>query len=360
MARTLLPLLCALLLSACASSDRPPALTAPAAPLPSPPIARPRPDDGGLAALAQMANSTFTDDQGVLAYRIGPGDLLEITGWEGTKPVAVETVVRPDGVISYSFLEDIPVDGLTARQVDERLTAALARYVRNARLDVTVKSCNSKSVLLFGELQILPTGRSGPGRYPLKGRTTALDLVVEAGGASKDSDLKNVELVRGGTRYTLNLYNAMLKGEESHNVVLDHGDILTIPRLPELQERIYVFGEVNSEGVYPLDGGNDLLAAIGNAGGTTPTATTGEVRVIRGYGDGTPTVLTASLDRLFRQGDISQNLPLINGDVVYVPNSAIGSLNDFILRTTPLLEFLFYPGRYRDIYSNSNALRLVK
>lgn len=312
-----------------------------------------------MAGLATTGNSTFLEHQGVAEYRLGPGDLLEIVSWEGIKPLPLETVVRQDGRISFSFLDDLAVAGMTPRQIDELLSERLGRYVKKVRLDITVKGFQSKHALLFGEINILPTGKSGPGKYALRGKTTVLDLIVEAGGVTSDSDLKKVELVRGGQRYTLNLYEAMLKGNMAYNVTLDHNDMVTVPRLPKLAERIYVFGEVANEGVYPFDTSMNLLTAIGQAGGCSRTAVKSSIRVIRGYGENRPQVLSADLNLLLKGGDLSQNLTLQNGDVVFVPRTLVGDLNEFIVTTTPLLDYLFYPGRLRDTYANPDTLRVL-
>ena len=241
--------------------------------------------------------------------------------------------------------------------MDQVLTEDLSKELRNVRIDVSVLQYKSKSALLFGEINALEGTKSGPGKYILKGKTTILDLIVEAGGATKDSDLKNVELVRGGKRYPLNLYDAMFKGDMNQNVIIDHRDVVTVPELPILGERVYVFGEVNSEGIYAHENSYDLLAAIASAGGCTITAIEGDIRIIRGYGEGKPVILSASLTDILEKGDIEQNIPLIDGDVVYVSRTLIGDINEFIVNTTPLLEYIFFPGKYRDAYSDSTRMR---
>ena len=312
-----------------------------------------------LAAMSTVTkNQVYTEFDGVPEYLIGPQDELELTLWSTTVPAPYKTIVRNDGTISFSFLDDIKVAGLTARQVDQLITEQLGRYMKQVRLDVSVITYASKSALLFGQINILQTGKSGPGKYPLTGKSTLLDLIVAAGGATKDADLKNVELISHGKRYVINLYEAMLKGDMRQNVVVDNGDMITVPELYNLAERVYVFGEVNNVGIYSYKEAYDLLAALGLAKGFTGTAVKQDVKIIRGYGqDEPPLVLTANLDALLKQGDISQNLKLVNGDVVYVPRTVVGDLNEFIRNTTPLLDYLLKPGAYRDAYADPTKLR---
>lgn len=316
-------------------------------------------------------NSVFTEKAGAPEYKVGAGDVISILYWtpsreEGFKQNVYTTTVRPDGKISFIFGDDIPVEGLTAREVDDVVTEMAKKYMRDPRIEVMVKEYKSKSCLLFGQINILQQGISGPGKYPLTGKTRVLDLIVSAGGviSGKDvgnADLRHVELVRKGKKYTLNLYNAMFRGDVSDNVVLENGDTITVPEMPTFAERVYVFGQVNSQGIIKLKDSQDLLTAIAISGGTTPVAVKSDIKIIREYKErnGKPIILSANLDQILLQGDLSQNIRLQDGDVIYVPRSTIGDINEFIANITPSLDFLYNrPSDFRTRYLlNQNTLR---
>jgi len=293
-------------------------------------------------------NNVFTERRGVPEYIVGPGDILTIKLWEGPKVNTYDALVRPDGKISYSFIDNILVSGHTANEVTEILTVALKRYIREPRLEIVIKEYKSKSVLLFGQINILQQGTSGPGKYPLLGKTSVLDLIVSAGGAisGKDTgnaDLRQVELIRRGERYSLNLYNAMFRGDVSDNIILDGGDIVTVPEMPTFAERVYVFGQVGSQGILKLKDSQDLLTAIALSGGTTPVAVKTDIKIIREYEErqGQPIILSADLDQILLQGDLAQNIKLKDGDVIYVPRSVIGDINEFLANISPMLDFVY-------------------
>jgi polysaccharide export outer membrane protein len=88
-------------------------------------------------------------------------------------------------------------------------------------------------------------------------------------------------------------------------------------------QRVLVIGEVRQAGSYPLSGPTTLLEMLLKAGAPTPTAGT-EALVVRGRAEGsraaTSTVLRANLDALQR-GDLSQDLALRPGDMVFVPRA---------------------------------------
>lgn len=312
-------------------------------------------------------NMVFTEKRGIPEYKIGPGDVLTIKKMEGQKTAEYDAVVRPDGMISYDLIDDISVNGLTANEVDETLTNAFKKYIKHPRIEILVKAYNSKSVLLLGQINIYDRRTSGPGRYNLKRKTTLLDLIVIAGGATSgqehgNADLRRVEVVRKGKSYTVSLYDVMFKGDNSQNIIIDDGDIITVPELPTYGERVYVLGEVASQGIYRLKDANDLLAAISIAGGTTRIAVDSEVKIIRGYAEYNrkPIILSANYNQILKKGDISQNISLKDGDVIYVPRTTIGDINEFIVNTVPLLDYLMYPGKYRDSYFGDKHLRFNK
>jgi polysaccharide export outer membrane protein len=83
--------------------------------------------------------------------------------------------------------------------------------------------------------------------------------------------------------------------------------------------RIYVLGEVASPGMYEIEKQHNLLDAIGMAGSYTKNAAKKNVFIIRKDQTGKP--LKANLLNLIRQGDMTQNYALNEGDVVYLTSN---------------------------------------
>lgn len=304
-------------------------------------------------------NSVFTEEFQESEYIIGPKDVLEISLWEDTKEVKYEMTVRSDGNISVSFLENVRVVGLTARQVDKAITEKLTRFVKNPRVDVLIKGFNSKRASLLGEVQVLPNQyiSSGPGSYPLQGKTTLLDLLIRAGGATTEADLKRARLIRNGKTYILNLYKAMFEGDISQNIILDSGDVVIIPELPTTKDKVFVLGEIKGPGAYSFKHEIDLITVISMAGGCTYDAVKKNILIIRGYPI-EPEILVSNLNDFLSKGDFNQNISLKSGDVVYVPRNFISNLNYYFSKLTPILDLLLYPGQFRDMYTTGGGLRI--
>ncbi|HSV93761.1 MAG TPA: FG-GAP-like repeat-containing protein, partial [Desulfobacterales bacterium] len=191
-------------------------------------------------------NDVFKIVDGVPEYKIGPGDLLEITLWEGLTATRHEVRVRPNGRITFGLAENVTASGLTAAELDERLTAQLEKFLKRPRVNVTVTQHNSRTVRLLGALAKSGTpGVLGAGEYKLQGRTTVLESLATAGGPTADADLKTVRVRRkDGETISLNLYQAILQGDLRQDLVLNDGDVVFLPTLSRDNNRVYVFGEV--------------------------------------------------------------------------------------------------------------------
>jgi polysaccharide export outer membrane protein len=301
--------------------------------------------DASKAAAGPIENDVFKIENGVVEYKIDSGDTLEITSWEGTTPQKEEIFVRPNGKISFGFVEDLSVNGLTSSQLDERLTAYLKEYVKKPRIDVVVKKYDSKFVQVMGAIDSNRLG-TGPGRYRLEGKTTVLEMISKAGGPTRDANLNDVRVRRNnGQMITLNIFKTINQGDLSQDLVLNAGDVLFVPTLAADGNRVYVFGEVEKPGAYTFRGTNfRLFDAISEAGGATVFASTAETRVVRG--DPTrPEYINANLKSLIEEGDQTQNMVLASGDLIYVPRSGWGNINLLNQRIRPLFELIWWPAR---------------
>lgn len=292
-------------------------------------------------------NDVYTTIDGIPGYKVGPGDILEITIWQAAKPTREEVLIRPDGRISFGFVDNLYVKGLTPNQLDAKLTGRYKEYVRNPRIDVVVKEHNSKFVSLTGAVGAgirTSDASTGAGLYPLTGKVSLLEMISRAGGPSKDANLREVRVRRrSGEAFVLNLYLAIYQGDPDQNLIMNDGDLIYIPTLVLDANRVFVFGEVERPGVIKLAESNMRLAdAIAQAGGPTVFAIKQETRIVRG--DITqPEILLADVKKLFEQGDQTQNVALNNGDFIFVPKSFFGDANEFWQRIRPIFDIVVAP-----------------
>ena len=196
-----------------------------------------------------------------------------------------------------------------------------------------------------------------PGMFdmPLQGEARILDAMEKAGlltpnpdaqanryrsildDPTRIADLERAQLTRGDAVMPVNLV-ALLQGDTSHNLVLQSGDVLTVPRLPIV--RVYALGEIRTPGRHNLPVDATVLDLMSASGGLTTAARPARATVVR-LVEGKPTSLPVDLGRLLGQGDLRQNVVLQEGDVLFVPPKGDSSATTWrILSLIPYLAAL--------------------
>ena len=81
---------------------------------------------------------------------------------------------------------------------------------------------------------------------------------------------------------------------------------------------VYITGEINKPGVYPIITPTDVLQLIIKAGGLTPFARSKSIVILR-VADGKQQKLTVNYKKLLQGAYLDQNIFLLPGDTVVVP-----------------------------------------
>jgi polysaccharide export outer membrane protein len=190
-------------------------------------------------------------------------------------------------------------------------------------LEAFVANRNPDVRLLAGDVLFIPeTDRrtvilgqvNRPGAYELLQGQRISDLIAAAGGVTPRAAPDKAFVVRGQEQIAVDLQK-VLAGDVPANIALLPGDMMVVP---ESQNRIAVMGAVRNPGTFNLVQDMKLVDAIALAGGTTDRAAVTQVMIVRVEG-GKPKPITANLERALRGQDISQNLALQTGDVIFVP-----------------------------------------
>jgi len=114
------------------------------------------------------------------------------------------------------------------------------------------------------------------------------------------------------------------------------GEYLKIPDMAVMvtqygPRKVYVLGEVRTPGVHTMSWDNmNIIAALSNAGGIAIKGRPKHIAVVRRV-EGKVQMQEVNFDRLVEQADLTQNVALLDGDLVYVPKSNKIDLNTDIM-----------------------------
>ena len=158
-----------------------------------------------------------------------------------------------------------------------------------------------------------------PGFFPMQdGRDLKVaDAIALAGGAQKNAALtRGVLRHSDGTTQPINLYNLLVSGVQTDNIVMRPDDIISIPEA----RGITVIGEVTAPGSYPLEEGKDphVSDAIAAAGGLKIKPEVSHISVSRSVEGGKSVSMEVDPVGLLELSDLSQNARLQDGDIVSV------------------------------------------
>jgi len=160
-------------------------------------------------------------------YRIQIDDQLDVKFW-GNAELDQGVRVRPDGMISMPYVDDVRAAGLTPAELDAQLTRRYSEELTLPELTVIVTEAGGLSVYLGGEI-----GNSGSLR--LVEGMTLLQAIQEAGDFLVTSRRQQVLLIRSmpdGQRVARSVdLRPVISGQDpSADVSLRPNDIIFVPR----------------------------------------------------------------------------------------------------------------------------------
>ena len=173
-------------------------------------------------------HQSTTVDVTTYKYLIGAGDVVNIFVWRNPE-VSGTFVVRPDGMITTSLVEDIPVSGKTPTELARSIEEILSTYLREPVVTVTVNNFVgpfSEQIRVIGEA-------SEPKSINYIQQMTLLDVMIQVGGLTEFADGNDAILVRVENgkqkQYEIYIEDLIKNGEIGANVDVLPGDIIVIP-----------------------------------------------------------------------------------------------------------------------------------
>jgi polysaccharide export outer membrane protein len=165
------------------------------------------------------------------AYRINPGDEIEVMVW-GDERLQRAVRVLPDGTFAFPLVGQVVAAGQLPAELERIITAALRPQYRGVVPQVTVSVRNPSGSTFSVVGKVRAPGTYTPGRY-----VNALEALTIAGGPTEFASVGNVSILRksGMRLQTIRVrLSDALKGDtsrltESDIPFIQSGDTLVVP-----------------------------------------------------------------------------------------------------------------------------------
>jgi len=161
-----------------------------------------------------------------IEYTIGVDDLLEINILQPEK-LSTTLTVSPDGAITFPYIGNVQVEGMTLVKVQDEIQKRLADgYMKYPIVSVSLTESRSRKFSVYGEV-------IKPGAYPIEEDITVLKAISIAGGFTKYGSSSRVKILRpktNGTGYENIKVNikAIMNGSSKDDILLNSGDIVVV------------------------------------------------------------------------------------------------------------------------------------
>jgi protein involved in polysaccharide export with SLBB domain len=274
-------------------------------------------------------------------YVLGDGDEIRITIF-GASQTDIQQKIASDGSIQPSGVAKIFLKGLSLAQAREVIRQRLSSSYtfRSDQLAVTIVAARTILVNVFGEANIT-------GGFTISALNSALNALSVAGGPTEIGSVRSIQLIRGETRKTIDLYAFMSDPASQFRFELQNNDILFVPVIKLL---VSIEGAVNRPMAYEMLPNETLTDLIRYAGNLKMNVFPDFVQIQR-YINGEQRLFEYNLEDV-RSGKIK--VTLADGDIVRI--KSIGKPMD---QFVDIEGSVYYPGKY-DLSSNPSLESLLQ
>ncbi len=263
-------------------------------------------------------------------YVLGPGDEIAVYFWGD--PVDVLGLqsyytfeIDREGKVFIPSVGVIYVWGKTVKELKEELNRKLSKKFKRFNVDVSVGKLRNFPVYISGYV-------NKPGIVMAKGTYTVLEVLVAAGGISKNGSLRKIVLRRAtGEEIDIDLYKLLIEGKPI-NIRVKDGDTIYVS---QIGRTVGVAGAVKRPAIYELREESNVEEVIALAGGPLFSAYDYGVRILRYEGNKLKVFSGMLKDEKFKTSKIK------DGDLIYIED-----IGDFVWNRVTVEGHVQYPGEY--------------
>lgn len=286
------------------------------------------------AVYTTVENKAHTDKDveeiKVKEFLLSPGDEIEITVYRHEE-LNRTIKIPPSGIIFYPIIGEVDTNGKNLEKLRDIITEGLSEYKEQ-----TLLPGDEVSIIVFRNEEynrrfIVPT--DGYIIFPHVGA-----INVESKSIRELSSI----ITQGISDYIVNP-QVMVDILRLNNPARIANPQIGIEVIGFGGQKVFVLGEVNRPGIFFADGHMKLIEAITQAGGPTLNAKQNSILLIRSNTTKPkPELILLDIESTLKGGDMTQNLVLQRGDIIFVPETFIANVDRFFERlkriTSPLLD----------------------
>jgi len=221
------------------------------------------------AYLFNSNNLTFEPSPNISTpknYIVNIGDQVVVSIW-GNSQATYQLVVNRNGQVQIPDVGPVYIAGLPFEEAEKKLNQKLSTIYADMQgaiprtfAQIDLGKMRSIKVNIVGEA-------TTPGTYTLPATTSVFNALFLSGGPGNIGSFRNIRLIRDGkTVKTIDIYNYLIDGDESENMILRDEDIIFIPTV---EKQVKVSGEFKRNALFELKDNETLSDLITYAGGYT-------------------------------------------------------------------------------------------
>lgn len=300
-------------------------------------------------------------------YRLGIGDAVAVTV-QRFPDLSFTATVNLEGKIIVPLLGTLPVVGLTLEGLQEQLRAGFSRFVVDPEVAVVLTGVRPAQITVAGEVV-------RPGFYQLAPGSQLTGALFAAGGATTLADLRTIIVRRRSPdnnsiiEQQVDLFTPLQNGTSLPDLRLQDGDAVVVAKLEQDRLQDYDRTLVSRSSVaqpqitirvlsYPngrignitLPNGSTFVDALTALAPSLDDANLRRIAVIRFDPEQGQAVSQQIDGRRALLGDVSQDVPLQNDDVIVVGRNLIARIN-YALRlvTRPFTDILSFRAFFNNL-----------
>lgn len=271
------------------------------------PVPSPTPSAANGSTSSQASSHLLANSN----VRLGPGDLVEVSVF-GVPDLSTKTRISGSGDIYLPLIDYIHVADLTTDEAQNLIQKRLedGGFVRGPHVSIFVDESASQAITMLGEV-------NHPGPYPAIGDRRLFDMISAAGGLSdKAGRIVTIEHRDDPDHKVTIQLSSNLAEDTKENVPVQPGDTIIFSRAGI----VYVVGDVQRPSGFMIEDTTlTVLKVLALAGGGTKTSSLNKTKILRQTPTGIQEIPVPLKKILYAK---APDVPLIKGDVLFVPGSA--------------------------------------